>query len=230
MTNGLSNGLQQPGDNYGQFYDQAFPDTNSLFTYNNTQPLSHLPHHSPGAPPDLEISVLPKFPPQNFDIPDIETSNSIGGGSQTNIVTTTTVYTTPNLLPNSYPSLLPQHPIQNQAPPPPHLFTPPSHPVSHFSGHNMVNPRGSQQKLSPPGSNTTSPSRDSCEDSSSDDSLPLAQVSKSFSSEILMKLPSYRHEFFKLCGKKYMNKTIHVYSLLVRVLCWCGRSQKQGIG
>ncbi len=141
-----------------------------------TQPLSHPPitsHLTNGQQQNnhhIDAWGVPKFPPQNFDIPDISVQNNSSfqnnlhfyhkppGGPVCNNVTTASQF-----VPSSQAQLMTIGQL----------------PTNSKLGLKVTSPRNSMdnRQTSPTGSNNTSPGRESSEESS-DDSLPLAQVGR----------------------------------------------------
>ena len=155
--NGYNNSVQSTGT--------RVPPTNNP---NYTQPISHIPQgNSQEFPPgQIHAGINPKFPPQTFDIPDINITGSSDGSTYNNVKPA--VHN--NYHYNNYPANgVRRTPYSNFYPPHPALTTiSPDIRAQLGFKHPMAAPGGS------PGSNHTSPGRESSEDS--DDSLPLAQV------------------------------------------------------
>ena len=163
-------------------------------------------------------SLAPKFPPQNFDVPDISLSNSVtaapssggvsgasfpggsaapggvsvtalpgaatGGGYFGSLITTSSSSSSSLSLSSSMqmppPQSLPmqqqvqqqqQQQVQQQQQRQSPLST-----ISHSQAAGQLGFQSLRSVVSPAGSHTSSPGRESSEDS--DDSLPLAQVSQ----------------------------------------------------
>ncbi|XP_046544132.1 TOX high mobility group box family member 3-like isoform X1 [Haliotis rubra] len=108
--------------------------------------------------------IAPKFPPQNFDVPDINVTNSVmASATNADNIFASIAASTGTLFHDVIPDRSPISSHQS---------------LSTISQTQMATHLGFQtavQGASPPGSNSTSsPSRESSEDS--DDSLPLAQL------------------------------------------------------
>ena len=164
--------VNRPPQNAHQFAHPQQPVslTNFHFTQPSSQNLHSTGHafglQNNGQPHRLkhenEAFPEPQFPPQNFEIPDIQVSNSV-------------LYPSEKL--GGVPLEIQQHTHTFQKPLPQNIlqtlggFVPPSTQAQvKGQGGKVASPPGS-------GSTNTSPSRDSVsEDSSSEDSLPLAQV------------------------------------------------------
>ncbi|KAJ8303368.1 hypothetical protein KUTeg_019764 [Tegillarca granosa] len=105
----------------------------------------------------METDVAPKFPPQNFDVPDISITNSLNSTSDSVSCSVPSLYTMNGGHMDSMTS-------SNR------LTT-----ISHSEVSEQLGFQSATKINSPDSSNsTTSPSRESSEDS--DDSLPLAQL------------------------------------------------------
>ena len=139
----------------------SFPPFPSAGVYGPASPPYLFPPHSPAALAAAAAAaplILPKFPPPQFEIPDINPPDVYDGGYQ--------------------PLFLPPPPLEAAT-----FVTPRAAPPRHHrvvvaasmdaSPPQMAAPPG----VSPHGSTNTSPSRESAEEYSSDDSVPLAQVS-----------------------------------------------------
>lgn len=143
---------------------------------NLTQPLSH----SSDLSVDCSVleslnqnqqSVIPKFPPQNsLDVPDISVLNSVMSTSE-NTFSTDTVTTSGTSDVDMYPGSIPHQSELMARDHQPLLTISQSQVTSQLGFHTTM------KQGSPATSNSTSsPSRESSDDS--DDSVPLAQVSK----------------------------------------------------
>ena len=144
-------------------------------------------------------SLAPKFPPQNFDVPDISLSNSVtaasgpggfpgnaaspvvsimsqpspDGGYYGNLITTSSSSSSTSSVQMPPPQ---SHPMQQQAQQQQQQQRQsPLSTISHSQAAGQLGFQSLRSTISPAGSHTSSPGRESSEDS--DDSLPLAQVS-----------------------------------------------------
>lgn len=147
--------------------------THNLLSHHIVSPVSSsidlLCH--PDVNPFVSSSVLPKFPPQNFEIPNIDLSMSDIMDRQSNEGTDCAANC------DKYPKVaplvlrLPHHQMPSQQMP---AVVADFHQLQ--AGADQLE-AALNQGISPPGSNSTSPSRvGSSEEFSSDDSVPLSTV------------------------------------------------------
>lgn len=129
-----------------------------------TQPLSHPSELSTSCSSLSTVGHVgnPKFPPQNFDVPDISITNSLIASSNSILWSNASTGTNTYALHSSAPN----HMMSQYRP----LTT-----ISHTDVSAQLGFQSSVKQGSPSSVSTSSPSRESSEDS--DDSLPLAQVS-----------------------------------------------------
>lgn len=184
-------GIQQVSENVAQSVPentfsssgQALSHTGGnlmdLDSMNLTQPLSHPPNMAqqncpstnqniPPARHMTDAIMVPKFPPPNFEVPDISLSNSVmSTASNSTMLSSVSMATSNSYSLGGAPTTMSTMGMMGQQP----LMTISQSQISSQLGFQSVVKQGS-----PAGSNSTHTSSPSQSSEDSDDSLPLAQV------------------------------------------------------
>ncbi|XP_064610550.1 TOX high mobility group box family member 4-B-like isoform X1 [Liolophura sinensis] len=183
-------GIQQVSENVAQsMQENTFPSGQALSrtggnlmdldTMNLTQPLSHPPNMArqncspttqniPPARHMTDAIMVPKFPPPNFEVPDISLSNSVmSTASNSTMLSSVSMATSNSYSLGGAPTTLSTMGMMGQQP----LMTISQSQISSQLGFQSVVKQGS-----PAGSHSTHTSSPSQSSEDSDDSLPLAQL------------------------------------------------------